>query len=289
MIDVSNDIIKPLITTNMSINPRVIDKLIKGLFAANKTTNQYRVFNEYRTIFKCLVGLSTEQYNLKTKLIEELQKKACSCRDIDRVVKAVSFTMELLFPESVGNYAADTNKRYHGDVNQKQQYPYIPYHLTSFVKGLSSVPSFLKGSSFIDVGSGIGDKVFIASLLSKSMKCSGIEYDTSTHAIANRKSFIGKYHDFICGDAFKHDFSKYDRIYTYQPIGNQAVLLDLYKHIADTMPRNGMWFEANSHIWDDFIKNDRRFKTMSSAAESVYPTYYNSNTAPPRIVRKYKN
>ena len=286
MIDVSNDIINPLITTGKSINPQVIDELIKGLFATNETTKQYKIFNEYRAVFKCLVGLSDTNYTLRATLIDELQKKAYSCRDFDKIVRAVSLTMLLVFPEGVRNYSSDTNKRYQGDANQKQQYPYIPYDLTSFIKGLRSVPSFLKGSSFIDVGCGIGDKVFIASLLSKDMECAGIEYDTSTHAIANSKSFINKYHDFICGDAFKHDFSKYDRIYTYQPIGNQEVLLDLYKHIADTMPCNGMWFEANSYVWNEFVKDDGRFKVLSRHTGYGYP---DKDTPSPKIVRKYKN
>lgn len=285
MIDVSNDIINPLITNGKSINPQIINELIKGLFATNKTTKQYKIFHEYRAVFKCLVGLSDTSYTLRATLIDELQKKACSCRDFDKIVRAMSLTMLLVFPEGVRNYADDMNKRRSGDINQREQYPYIPYDLSSFVKGLRSVPSFLKGNSFIDVGCGIGDKVFIASLLSKSMQCSGIEYDTSTHAIAQRKSFLERHHAFIRGDAFKHDFSKYDRIYTYQPIGNQAILLDLYRHIADTMPHNGMWFEAASPVWEQFIKDDGRFKVLSRYSWLGDTTV----SSPPKIVRKYKN
>lgn len=286
MIDVSNDIITPMITTNKAINPQVIDELIKGLFATNKTPKQYKVFNEYKAVFRCLVGLSDTSHILRSVLINRLQKKATSCRDFDKVVRAVSLTMLLLFPEGIQNYADDMNKRSHGDTNQREQYPYIPYNQSSFVSGLRSVPSFLKGSSFIDVGCGIGDKVFIASLLSKGLRCSGIEYDTSTHAIAQRKMFLNRDYNFICGNAFKLDFSKYDRIYTYQPMGNQSILLDLYKHIADTMPRNGMWFEANSNVWNTFIKDDGRFSILSKNTGYGYP---DSDTAPPRIVRKYKN
>ncbi len=128
-------------------------------------------------------------------------------------------------------------------------YPPIPASVSlvySFIFNNKETVKFLEGINFIDVGCGLGDKVFFMSIIS-DMKCHGIEMDYMSAHLASYLNDCSE-HPIFCDNALNHDFSDYDRIYTYQPINPCTQegcedLYKLYKHIFDTMPINGMWLE----------------------------------------------
>ena len=71
-----------------------------------------------------------------------------------------------------------------------------------------------KFESFIDLGSGDGKVVLIASLFTKA---AGIEFDKDLHAkaveIREKVGISAERAELICGDFLKHDLSKYDIVF----------------------------------------------------------------------------
>lgn len=270
MIAINKDIIQHTIN-NTTISKEVIKELIDGLFIPTNTNDQYKLRLEYRAIFECVASVSQRNPKLRNALIQKLKRKSRARNNPSKIDRACLAFESIIFPEGIHLYSMDDNKRHVGDKNQKDQYQYIPCNITSFIRGVLSTKDFLKGKKFVDVGCGIGDKVFVTDFLSSKMECSGIEYDTTTHSVAQEKSFIyGRGLRFKRADAFSVDFSEYDRIYTYQPLHNETKLLKLYKHIAKTMPKGGMWFEASSLIWENFIRDSKKFEVVSSSKSFGY-------------------
>lgn len=140
---------------------------------------------------------------------------------------------------------------------------------------------------FIDVGSGHGDKVFLAGLF--GLDSYGIEYTKETfyfstillgRLLRNKRIHIYrqdgdegevfKFHNYyeksnynyekheevikkqenislINGDAIEFDYSEFDLIYTYQPIIDNKFLRKLYERIRDTMKVGAYWFEVSDY------------------------------------------
>lgn len=95
-------------------------------------------------------------------------------------------------------------------------------------------------TKFIDVGCGIGDKVYIAREILQ-LDASGIEYIPETAAKARAVMPDAKIHE---GDAFDFDFGEYDLIYMYRPICDVKLYRQLYMHIAQTARIGAVIVEA---------------------------------------------
>ena len=179
-------------------------------------------------------------------------------------------------------------------------YPYIPANPVRFTKILEKlikkeklVPKDLK---FIDIGSGNGDKVFLAWFLF-DFWATGLEYTTYTHLLSyylidkfarddwkkyepvgravkedliNAESLENqpfalslleerkKYLKIhlIRGDGKEFDYSKYDIIYTYRPIVNKVSLFELYDQIWKTMKIGAYWFEFQTYAQQDYLHDN---------------------------------
>ena len=135
------------------------------------------------------------------------------------------------------------------------QYPPIPLDIYRFIEGARSIPSFLDGKFFADIGSGLGEKAILMSLMS-DMTCFGIECDWQSTIVAmnatrllsqERRGRIGLF----CGDANeilakqkKHQLPNIDRVYTYKPCMDDNVLKTLYQSIWNFIQPGTIWWEA---------------------------------------------
>lgn len=179
-------------------------------------------------------------------------------------------------------------------------YPYIPADSFRFTKILEKlikkeklVPKDLK---FIDIGSGNGDKVFLAWFLF-DFWATGLEYTKHTHLVSyfliekfarddwkkyepvgrvvkedlinaeslENQPFIlsllkerKKYYKIhlIRGDGKEFDCSNYDIIYTYRPIITSKSLEDLYNQIWKTMKIGAYWFEFQTYAQQDYLHDN---------------------------------
>lgn len=151
----------------------------------------------------------------------------------------------------------------------RKQYPYIPSRLTMIAKLMSCkyTGQYGRGKSFIDIGCGIGDKVFMAALHSGSYNLAhgrfvGLEYDYATAAVAEevKGHLPGKDMAtvrFIQADALKYkDFGAFDRIYTYLPMTDDASLSKFYGHIWRQLPPDAMWFELAGGKFLNFLQEN---------------------------------
>ena len=159
-----------------------------------------------------------------------------------------------------GHGPRDTNR-----VRKSGEFAYIPLNLAAFeaqiqqVRGFISVGKGLKDGyddphpdfSFIDVGCGIGSKVFLArEFVGYRGRADGIERHKPYVRVARRLlkysgcssgSNDGK---IICGNAITADFSKWDVIYFYCPIADVAKQQQLEKRIITTA-KPGAYILAN--------------------------------------------
>jgi SAM-dependent methyltransferase len=115
-------------------------------------------------------------------------------------------------------------------------YPYISLYVAHF--GDMMVKAKLnKHMHVIDVGCGAGDKLLRWQELCPGMRITGLEYEPVMAAAARYVSRPFPNINVICGDAFVHDYHKYDLIYMYCPIKNpfgQGLLQD---HVIRSMRR----------------------------------------------------
>ena len=171
------------------------------------------------------------------------------------------------------NLDKDLEKNNGKDKTQKDEkhYPYIAYDTVGFINNVLTLihEKFGRRKSFVDVGCGIGDKVFLAWLSGIFDECVGIEYEGFTSAIGmnvaqgslsrnrpsiciNKTSIVNKDYsgkksliDFgiVNANAFDLNYRRFDTIYLYQPIANHKLLITFYEHIFKTMPAKAILLE----------------------------------------------
>jgi SAM-dependent methyltransferase len=125
------------------------------------------------------------------------------------------------------------------DVEQGN-YKYIAWNDRIFIQVLATLP---RGKKFIDIGCGIGMKPFLAWLV-YGHEAAGVELNSHTYELgvyALDKFDINLIHD----DAFDVSYEDYDILYMYRPIMMGENLLDLYKHVYDTMKDGAVLVEAD--------------------------------------------
>lgn len=141
----------------------------------------------------------------------------------------------------------------------RNHYPYIPSHPPHFCNVVAELkrrhPEF---STFLDIGSGLGEKVFLAHFLGFSSSV-GIEYNIRTFTIAEwKKELYGLYNGevkFRNQDAFKCKNFNGKFVYLYVPINNPPLMLDLYRHILNNM-ENGLLWDIHNWSFLGFLGED---------------------------------
>lgn len=147
---------------------------------------------------------------------------------------------------------------------------YIPLSNAQFLAQLKTARIILNinstpGRCFIDVGCGIGSKVFLAN--GHGFHAHGIEFREEYVEVAKKlvsSSYSGngcKTPLIIKGDALKFDYSQFDVIYFYCPIANYEKEKELEKLIIKTA-KPGAVILANNYRYDVF--NDKSLKSLGN-------------------------
>jgi hypothetical protein len=235
-----------------------------------------------------LIRMDVSQYGLVSQLARLLGQRTIGGRfraikdalqellpspvDLERNRKLDTRAQETGWPEELVSalYGGTYHRSFKGEKKSAEEedvhaYPYIASNHWNFILGAATLRQYLptKNPRFIDVGCGIGDKVILASMF--GMEASGIELNQDTAAFAGYITrLIGldddRYDDWdddgddgespqiIRGNAFAHNFSPYNLVYTYLPSSDRDVLARLYDHCMTTM-QNGaiLWEIAGAH------------------------------------------
>lgn len=127
------------------------------------------------------------------------------------------------------------------DEAQATHHAYIAYDPEDFLRRLHAYDCLEKRGRFLDVGCGIGEKVFLAYVLGVFTQCDGLEYDAQTAAVAE---FLFKQLggaeayplQVIRGDALAFDhYGDYDVIYMYRPLNDRERMRQLVARIAEQL------------------------------------------------------
>lgn len=183
-------------------------------------------------------------------------------------------------------YSKKSNARLTIDERQKGHFCYIPYYIDSFVRAMDHITTHVpEGAHFIDVGSGIGDKVLLAKLV-YGWTATGVEYSKYTHTIARRH--IGKVVDnLIHGDAFADvDFSAYDLVYMYHPIANPVRMRDLFMHVAAHIKDGAIIAEMLPQYIDDSMNGTVEWET-SKFGYLRGPAFFQKQKGVVRIMKDF--
>jgi hypothetical protein len=125
--------------------------------------------------------------------------------------------------------------------NQATHHFYIAYCPELFMKHLHYLGVSELQGSFLDVGSGIGEKPFIAYSCGRFNRCDGLEYDARTIAVAefllnNLQTKFRYPISFEWGDATTFNrYHEYDVIYMYRPMRDQTRMRELFCKIGTEM------------------------------------------------------
>lgn len=193
---------------------------------------------------------------------------AIDCYGIDDIITSIQEnprlldTLELI--PSLVNCIYGTQPYSFGDVDEPKtkesgRFRYIPFGVSRFIKVLKEIPGFVKGKKFVDIGSGVGDKALVASLLMPNTECHGIEYSEFTHKVACTLVPRITSVKFTNIDALKYqNFGDFDRIYTYCPARDDRFLRKLYRHVLKQLKPGTIWIEVLSPI--ELISQVKRLK-----------------------------
>jgi SAM-dependent methyltransferase len=127
------------------------------------------------------------------------------------------------------------------DEVQAAHHAYIAYDPEIFLRRLDECGCLEKRGRFLDVGCGIGEKVFLAYALGGFTHCDGLEYDARTAAVAQ---FLFKQLgdpevyplQVIQGDALSFDhYGDYDVIYMFRPLRERARMRQLVTRIVEQL------------------------------------------------------
>lgn len=169
---------------------------------------------------------------------------------------------QILFPGADKYHEEDKSEL----ENELNCYTYIPYNTHRFVRDLLRITRKFSIHSFMDCGCGIGVKPLFAKLFGVD-KSFGIEINEHSYQVGkyfygrinypsmwkNIFSFDSKLPTLFNENAFEHDFSKYDLIYTYMPIKKEDSLIKLYEHIFSTMEIGAYMWEIEPTFWNGWL------------------------------------
>ena len=109
--------------------------------------------------------------------------------------------------------------------------------------------------SFLDLGSGDGKVVLIASLFCKNVV--GIEFDSKLVKVGEKiQKELELDAEFVCGDFFKHDWSKYDVIFINPDQGMHKGVED---KLLKEMHKDAKLFVYNNIFLPRFLKKGKTY------------------------------
>lgn len=155
------------------------------------------------------------------------------------IVVKDNFLSKITFNEQYPfSFFAEADRYYRQDLADRKNsqyekcFPYIRYSWDSFRSAM--VDHLKDAKSFIDVGCGAGDKVYLAKKINPKLWACGIELCKPLTVWADSLGIENVWH----GDAFKLDYSNWDVIYAYWPIPDNAQMTMLMYHIITTMRKD---------------------------------------------------
>jgi hypothetical protein len=176
---------------------------------------------------------------------EHLQSLAEDTRELMASEKtgALADALAVLFtPRRMTNYRNDDDS--------PAGHPYIALPPARFLRWLKFLDMLENEGSFLDVGSGIGEKPFLAYALGRFSRCDGLELNAESVAVA--KFLIANIStrspypiNHLAEDALKFDgYGDYDLIYMYRPLRDPLLMVNLFRHIASQMKPGSVVFDA---------------------------------------------
>lgn len=154
---------------------------------------------------------------------------------------------------------------------QRQYYPYISAGLHSFMYSLRTEIKKRRinpaTSHFLDVGCGIGDKLWVAVNMLGFQRATGIEVDEYLVDIARDTLKDDPRINVIHNDAFKERYGAYDFIYMYRPISSNAWYAKLRNHIIKTVKPSVRVFEI--FPLDVVVQPDYRWTEAGNTGNEV--------------------
>ena len=221
---------------------------LKSLIRIQRFTKSHTL---QKTIRK-LVKMASVAWGRPRKIFSTLRELRAE-GDYDEEHLLLELYTDFLFPEGISFFASPVPAK--RNTLKNGQFPYIPSYVSALGRLKHTHPEFFEGSHFIDIGCGIGDKVFAAEFLtSGDMQCEGIEADHATYNIADRvlrdhyNRIKAKFH---LGDALKFNFETYDRVYTYLPMESCQ---ELYEYVWSQLLPGTMWYEFDDGLWQCVAK-----------------------------------
>ena len=144
---------------------------------------------------------------------------------------------ELSYECEIGLEAAiDLNKSDGWSKNAKTKsgfrpYQFIPLYPLAFLRAAAiAVKANPGAASFVDCGSGYGDKPYLFGRLYRDITPYGIEYNQKyVRAARNRHNFTT-----IHGDITTEDYSNYDIIYAYNPMNDVNGMEAYFRRVHET-------------------------------------------------------
>ena len=151
---------------------------------------------------------------------------------------------------------------------QDSHHQYIALSPESFLDKLEFYGALNNRGRFLDIGSGIGEKVFLAYVLGRFVQCDGLEFDPRTSAIASFLLQQIAAHDpypirLLQGDAltFEH-YGSYSVIYMFRPMHDPIAMASLFRRIAKQMQPGAIVFDVHQEACGLKKMDDGTFVTV---------------------------
>lgn len=174
-----------------------------------------------------LIAGMLDAENLKV-LIDSIRRMPLQKKS-DELSEAIALAF---CPRRTGNYRTEP------DAYQESHFHYIAFSPINFIQRLKSFGCFHKSGKFLDIGCGVGEKVFLAHVFGQFSSCEGLEYDAKTLAVAEflldriqpRDHYPIK---LMQGDALAFDdYGDYDVVYMYRPMRDHCLMRKLIRRVA---------------------------------------------------------
>ena len=244
----------------------ICNQVIGYLMRSNKEYKKYPY--EWFTALLSVLNSTT-----KFRLMGDLLTLARNLLGVGACGTLIKAGLDTIYPASVRSSVWSETK----PDNERDNHAYIAYDHTRFARIISKWSRELRGDvNFIDVGCGIGDKLLMARYFVDRIKSiTGVEINAHTYNLGEFftkqvRKWLNTPFTVIEGDAFDIDYEEYNLIYMFRPIAGNKRMCELYKHILETMPVDGMMIEVMSMHEDDMkervpvIENKKRFEVENT-------------------------
>jgi SAM-dependent methyltransferase len=206
--------------------PDLSDALMKFMSSKSLVDLRKAILRDPMTTGGLIAGMLDSE-NLKV-LIDSIRRMPLE-KKVDELAEAITLAF---CPRRTGNYKTEP------DAYQESHFHYIAFSPVNFVQRLKKFGCFRKSGRFLDVGCGVGEKVFLAHVFGQFSRCDGLEYDAKTFSVAEflldriqpRDHYPIK---LMQGDALTFDdYGDYDVVYMYRPMRDHSLMRKLIRRVA---------------------------------------------------------